>query len=130
MQQAARDPSAFPVAFTAYPRFVATELPTMPHPADFAQRLDLVTTDFSSGRLIGDRKAVDEKTKTFDRIVIDQGDSLARWAELLQGVRGRVQDVYVFANNHFAGHGPATIRDLIERLDGSDGSDRPDRPNR
>jgi uncharacterized protein YecE (DUF72 family) len=96
--------------------FVATELPYMPHPSELAGEFDLVTTDFFYGRLIGDRKAVDDKTKTFDRIVIDRSDSLARWAELLQGVRGRVEDVYVFANNHFAGHGPATIRDLVARL--------------
>ena len=47
---------------------------------------------------------------------MDQGESLDRWAEMLQGVRGQVKDIYVFANNHFAGHGPATIRELIDRL--------------
>lgn len=97
--------------------FVATELPYMPHPGELAEKFDLVTTDFSYARLIGDRKAVDLKTKTFDRIVIDQSASLERWTELLQGVRGRVKDIYVFANNHFAGHGPATIRDLVQRIE-------------
>jgi len=101
--------------------FVASELPYMPHPADLAKKFDLVTTDFFYGRLIGDRKAVDAKTKTFDRIVLDQGPSLDRWAEMLEGVRERVKDVYVFANNHFAGHGPTTIRELIDRLDGPPG---------
>ena len=26
---------------------------------------------------------------------------------------------YVYANNHYAGHGPATIRELIQRVGGS-----------
>lgn len=94
--------------------FVATELPYMPHPAELAKKFDLVTTDFFYGRLIGDRKAVDAKTKTFDRIVLDQGESLDRWAEMLQEIAA--DKIYLFANNHFAGHGPATIRELIDRL--------------
>ena len=28
-------------------------------------------------------------------------------------------DVQAFANNHYAGHGPATIRELIQRVGGS-----------
>jgi len=28
----------------------------------------------------------------------------------------RVPEAYVYANNHYAGHGPATIRDLAARV--------------
>jgi uncharacterized protein YecE (DUF72 family) len=94
--------------------YVASELPYMPHPADLAQRLDLHTADFFYGRLIGDRKEIDRRTKTFDRLVVDQTPSLRRWAELLRDMKELVSRVYVFANNHFAGHAPATIRELVE----------------
>ena len=95
---------------------VWVDLAYMPHPADLARRFDLVTTDFVYGRLIGDRKEIDRRTKTFDRIVFDQDRRLARWADLLAATLGRVPETYVYANNHYAGHGPATIRDLAQRV--------------
>jgi len=91
---------------------VLVELNYMPHPADVAADLDVVTTDFAYARLIGDRKAVEAKTKTFDRIVLDRGASLRRWADLLQAMKERVSEIYVFANNHYAGHAPATVEEL------------------
>ncbi|MGA0868392.1 MAG: DUF72 domain-containing protein [Planctomycetota bacterium] len=94
---------------------VLVDLLYMPHPADVADELDVVTADFTYGRLIGDRKAVDDKTKTFDRIVIDQGERLDRWATLLRHLLEVVPEAYVYANNHYAGHGPASIRDLVAR---------------
>ncbi len=95
---------------------VLVDIATMPHPADFAERLDLVTADFAYARLIGDRKAVEARTETFDRIVIDQGARLERWAELLRGLQSRVRETFAYANNHYAGFGPATIRDLARRV--------------
>ena len=98
---------------------VLAELHYMPHPADLAQKLDLVTADFAYARLIGDRKAVEERTDTFDRIVIDRGESLERWAGLMRSLVEQLPRAYVYANNHYAGHGPATIRELIQRVGGS-----------
>lgn len=95
---------------------VLVEISYMPHPADLAAKMDLVTADFAYARLIGDRKAVEEKTGTFDRIVLDRSESLGRWAALLRGLTARVPKTYVFANNHYAGHGPATIEQLLALL--------------
>lgn len=95
---------------------VLVDLAYMPHPADLAQRLDLVTADFAYARLIGDRKAIEAKTETFDRIVVDQGERLGRWAELLADLLPRVRETYAYANNHYAGFGPETIRDLARRV--------------
>ena len=95
---------------------VLVELNYMPHPAELAEQFDLVTTDFVYGRLIGDRKKVEEKTKTFDRLVLDKGEDLDRWARLLENLLEEVPKAYVFANNHYAGHGPATIRSLAEKV--------------
>jgi len=96
---------------------VLVDLVYMPHPDELARGLDLLTTDWSYVRLIGDRAAVEERTETFDRLVLDQGARLERWAEFLRGLLPRVRETFAFANNHFAGHGPATIRDLARRLD-------------
>jgi uncharacterized protein YecE (DUF72 family) len=93
---------------------VLGDLAYMPHPADL--KLDLVTTDFRYVRLIGDRKATEALTATFDRIVLDQGERLARWAAYIrdQLPHGKV---YVYANNHYAGHGPETIRELMRHIE-------------
>jgi uncharacterized protein YecE (DUF72 family) len=95
---------------------VLVDLAYMPHPADLARQHDLVTTDFVYARLIGDRKAVEARTKTFGRVVLDQSARLERWAELLGELIPRVRVTYAYANNHYAGHGPATIRDLARRV--------------
>jgi uncharacterized protein YecE (DUF72 family) len=95
---------------------VLVEIGHLPHPAWLQARRDLVTTDFVYARLIGDRQAVDERTDRFDRIVLDRSASLERWADLIASCRDRVADVYCYANNHYAGHGPATIRDLARRV--------------
>ncbi|MEE8105751.1 MAG: DUF72 domain-containing protein [Planctomycetota bacterium] len=97
---------------------VLVDIAYMPHPASLAKSMDVVTADFVYCRLIGDRKAVDEKTKTFDRIVLDQGRRLDRWADPLHQIADAAPEIYVYANNHYAGHGPATIRELRDRIEG------------
>lgn len=98
--------------------FVLVDLVYMPHPADLAREHDLLTTDFAYARLIGDRQAVEARTKTFDALVLDQGERLERWADLLASIAPRTRETFAYANNHYAGHGPATIRDLARRLGG------------
>jgi uncharacterized protein YecE (DUF72 family) len=95
---------------------VLVEIAYMPHPADW--RCDLVTADFAYARLIGDRKGIEAMTKNWDRIVVDQSASLQRWAGLLSRGLRDVPTVYVFANNHYAGHGPATVRELRALVSG------------
>ncbi len=95
---------------------VLVDLAYMPHPADLAGELDLVTADFVYVRLIGDRKAVEAKTKVFDHVVLDQSARLDRWAELILALSARVPETSVYANNHYAGFAPATVRNLMRRL--------------
>ena len=97
--------------------FVMVDLAYMPHPERLARHLDPVTADFAYARLIGDRKLVDARTKTFDEIVVDQTKRLERWSSLLQDIRERVPETLVYANNHYAGHGPATIRQLRQMVE-------------
>lgn len=98
---------------------VLTDLSYMPHPADVAGQIDVITTDFTYGRLIGDRKAIDAVTTTFDRIVLDQSSRLRRWAELLGKLLPGVNAAFLYANNHYAGHAPDTIRELAAMIEKS-----------
>ena len=91
---------------------VLVDLAYMPHPADLPEDLDAVTADFSYCRLIGDRQATEKLTRSFDRIVLDQGPRLARWAAFLRSLHSRVETTYVFVNNHYAGYAPGTLDDL------------------
>jgi uncharacterized protein YecE (DUF72 family) len=93
---------------------VLLDLLYLPHPADL--EIDLVTAKFLYVRLIGDRKAVEAKTDKFDRVVIDQSARLKRWAKLLNELIPTVHDAYMYANNHYAGFGPQTIRELAKRI--------------
>jgi uncharacterized protein YecE (DUF72 family) len=97
---------------------VLVDLNYMPHPAGLAESLDLLTAGFTYVRLIGDRKAVEEKTRTFDKIVIDQRPRLERWATLLRDLSGKSELTLVYANNHYAGHAPSTIDELAGLVQG------------
>jgi uncharacterized protein YecE (DUF72 family) len=92
----------------------------LPHPDEILERGDPFTTDFAYARLIGDRKKIDALTDRLDRVVLDQGPRLERWARLLLTARERVPETYVYANNHYAGYAPATIADLAARVAAAD----------
>lgn len=98
---------------------VLVDLAYLPHPGDLLERGDPFTTDFAYARLIGDRKKIDALTDTLDRVVLDQGPRLERWARLLLAARERVPETYVYANNHYAGYAPDTIADLAARVEAS-----------
>lgn len=97
--------------------WVAVDLPYMPHPLDLSSELDPFTTDFTYARLIGDRKQVEDLTDTFDRVVVDQSARIDRWAEWLAAALPRTSETFAYANNHFAGHAPATIRELARAIE-------------
>ena len=52
----------------------------------------------------------------FDCVVVDRSAPLARWATTLTSLMPSVASTWIFANNHYAGYAPATIRDLQRRL--------------
>ena len=70
------------------------------------------TADFAYVRWLGpDREVVDYSHVQFDRT-----PELDDWSHALQMLATRVKEVWGFANNHFAGHSPATARDLQARV--------------
>jgi len=81
----------------------------MPRPWEMNTGLDLITADFVYVRWLGDRKGIEEKTKTWDKVIVDRQGDLLEWVSLLKKVHERRIMILAFANNHFAGHGPATV---------------------
>lgn len=70
------------------------------------------TADFAYIRWMGpDRNLVD-----YSRIQVDRSREIDAWARVLPQLVKRLRVVYGYANNHFAGHSPATLRDLQQRL--------------
>ena len=93
-----------------------TEQSWMPSPAKVAAMLDPVTAPFGFVRLLGDREAIEKVTTRWDRVVVDRSAELAETAGVIRSIAGRVP-VSVFVNNHYAGHSPATAKDLRSLLD-------------
>lgn len=70
------------------------------------------TADFAYVRWLGpDRDIVDYSHVQFNRT-----RELDEWGQALQKLSTRVEAVWGFANNHFAGHSPSTARELQERV--------------
>jgi uncharacterized protein YecE (DUF72 family) len=82
----------------------------MPRPAEWFSRFDPITSDFTYVRWLGDRKGIEKETKTWDKTIVDRKAELIEWVELLKKVQKRRIQILAFANNHYAGHGPETLR--------------------
>ena len=87
----------------------------MPAPAQWFQRFDPITADFTHVRWLGDRKGIEERTKVWDKIIVDRERDLTVWAGILETVYKRNVQIYVYANNHYAGYSPATV-EMFRRL--------------
>ena len=65
-----------------------------------------------------DRYRIEETTTTWDRVVVDRSGAIAEWAEAITEIgRATRVEVYAFTNNHYAGHGPETAKQLIEQIE-------------
>jgi uncharacterized protein YecE (DUF72 family) len=81
----------------------------MPRIDAVAARLDPVTTDFTYVRWLGDRKGIEEQTKTWDKTIVNRKPDLEIWVKELRKIKARKINILAFANNHYAGNGPATV---------------------
>jgi uncharacterized protein YecE (DUF72 family) len=82
----------------------------VPRPRE--QKLDLITTDFVYVRWLGDRKGIEKETTMWDRTMVDRKVDLRNWVDLFRTIRRRTPDlkIYAYANNHYQGHGPGTVK--------------------
>jgi uncharacterized protein YecE (DUF72 family) len=85
-----------------------TDTSFMPRPWEYKDKLDIVTADFTYVRWLGDRKGIEELTRTWDKIIVHRREDLLKWAEVFRQFSDGIQ-VYTYANNHYAGNGPQTI---------------------
>ena len=87
----------------------------MPRPHEWFENGDPITADFTFVRWIGNRKGIEERTKVWNRTLIDRTEELRGWAEVLQVASRRVCAISGFANNHFGGFAPDTIEPIRKR---------------
>jgi uncharacterized protein YecE (DUF72 family) len=89
--------------------------PWMPRPSELFAKGDPLTTDFAYIRWLGDRKDIEEVTQVWDKTVVDRTRDLAEWVEACRNFLKRKIRVFAFANNHYGGHAPDTLK-LFEKL--------------
>ena len=85
----------------------------MPRPTEVFARFDPITANFTYARLLGDRKAIEAVTKTWDRIVVDRTNEISEWHDILTTVRKRGIEEFIYVNNHYSGCGHITARAFL-----------------
>jgi uncharacterized protein YecE (DUF72 family) len=95
----------------------------MPPPSQWFEKFDPITADFTYVRWLGDRKGIEERTKVWNKVIVDRSRELSEWADVLGKVAKRKIQIYAYANNHYAGYAPATA-ETIRNLCGTEMKDR------
>jgi len=94
-----------------------TDTSFMLRPWEMKKPPDLITADFGYVRWLGNRKGIEQQTTTWDKIVVDRRDDLKQWVEIFKSMvsNKKVLKIFAFANNHYAGHAPETLK-LFDQL--------------
>lgn len=82
----------------------------VPRPWEMKEKFDLITAGFTYVRWLGDRKGIEEQTKTWNETIIDRHVEITEWVQILKRVVARGIKAFAFANNHYAGHAPDTVK--------------------
>jgi uncharacterized protein YecE (DUF72 family) len=82
----------------------------VPRPWEMKEKFDLITADWTYVRWLGDGKSIEEQTKTWDKTIVDREVEIAEWVQILRRVVARGIKAFAYANNHYAGHSPATVK--------------------
>ena len=72
------------------------------------------TADFSYIRWLGDRKGIEKRTTTWDRLIIDRTAEMQRWIPALRTLGEGGRPVLGYFNNHYAGYAVGSIRHFRE----------------
>jgi uncharacterized protein YecE (DUF72 family) len=95
--------------------YALTDQSWMPRPSELFATNDPITADFTYIRWLGDRKGIEKETKTWDKTIVNRTRDLTEWVEIVRKVHQRRIKIFAYANNHYAGHAPDTVR-LFEKL--------------
>jgi len=98
-----------------------TDTTFLPRPWEMKKPLDLITTDFAYVRWLGDRKGIEERTTTWDKTVVEREHDLRNWVMVLRRLveDKRLRKIFAFANNHYGGHAPATVKTFWQLWNGN-----------
>jgi uncharacterized protein YecE (DUF72 family) len=88
----------------------------VPRPWELKEKFDLITADFTYVRWLGDRKGIEEKTKTWDEVIVDRRSDLKNWVDVLKKMvnEKKIRKLFAYANNHYEGFGPATVKRFMD----------------
>jgi uncharacterized protein YecE (DUF72 family) len=81
----------------------------MPTISQLAEKLDVLTADFTYIRWIGDRKGIEKQTKTWDKIIVNRERETQTWVRYIRQFLHRGEIIYAYYNNHYAGWAPGSI---------------------
>jgi len=94
-----------------------TDTSFVPRPWEMKQKIDLATADWTYVRWLGDRKAIEKLTGTWDKAIVDRASDLKNWVEIFREFVAKKVKIFAYANNHYAGHGPATVKTFMDMWD-------------
>jgi uncharacterized protein YecE (DUF72 family) len=94
--------------------FALIDHPWMTPVQQLINKLDVVTADFAYVRWLGDRKGIEEKTKHWDRVIIDRGNEVQTWIPVIRQLLERRIKIWAYFNNHYAGFAPGSIKHFYE----------------
>lgn len=94
--------------------FALIDHPWMPPVDQLLRQHDIVTSDFVYVRWLGDRKGIETKTESWDKVIVDRSREMEQWVPALASLLERNIEVYGYFNNHYAGHAPGSIEQLRE----------------
>ena len=91
----------------------------VPQPWRIKPQLDMITTDWTYVRWLGDRTGIEKLTGTWDKTVIDRTADMKSLVELFKQFvhTKKILKLFAFANNHYAGHSPATVKLFADSWD-------------
>jgi uncharacterized protein YecE (DUF72 family) len=79
-------------------------------------KVDVTTADWTYVRFIGDRKGIEAKTKTWEKLIVDRSKEMDQWAPRIRKLLDEGTIVWAYFNNHYAGHAPGSIDLFLEKM--------------
>jgi uncharacterized protein YecE (DUF72 family) len=80
----------------------------------YMPRVLKITSDFTYIRLLGNRKQIPDD---FSHVRINRDKELDWWTRWIEECLAKELEVYVYSNNRYQGHAPATIQSLAESIE-------------
>lgn len=92
---------------------------TMPRPAEWFERCNPITADFSYVRFLGHHRSMDNliakkreeegKTGDWNEVLVDRTGEMREWVPILSKVSDETPNLFAYFNNHYAGFAPGSI---------------------